>query len=113
MDFEVDNKWVVPYNPFILKHFKCHINVVICESLQVIKYFIWYSLKGGTTAITSVGINKNEIAAYEDMRTIGIYSAVWRIFQFTMHERYPTCVSLTIHLEENNQVFFDEEDDMN
>ena len=69
--------------------------------------------QGDTRAITSFGDNKNEIAAYEDTRTMGSYSDLWRIFQFQMHERYPKFMSLTIHLEDNEQVFFDEEDGMN
>ena len=70
-------------------------------------------LKGYTRASASVGNNENEIAAYEDMTTICSYSDVWRIFQFPMHERYPKCMSLIIHLEDNEQVFLEEEDDMN
>ena len=27
-----DNRWVVPYNPDLLKVYKCHINVEICSS---------------------------------------------------------------------------------
>ena len=77
---------------FSLKKIKCHINVLICASLQVVKYLLWYSFKGDTRASASVGNNKNGIAAYEDMRTICSYSDVWRIFQFPMHERYPKCM---------------------
>ena len=80
--------------------------ILICESLQVITYLLWYPFKGDTRDITSVGNNKNEISAYEDMRNNGSYSAVWRIFQFQMHEQYPKYMLLPIYLEENEQVLF-------
>ena len=35
---EVTNQWVVPYNPFLLRQFNCHINVEICSSIKSIKY---------------------------------------------------------------------------
>ncbi|CAK8535268.1 unnamed protein product [Lathyrus sativus] len=34
----VDNKWVVPYNPWLLLKYDCHINVEICSSIKSIKY---------------------------------------------------------------------------
>ena len=36
--FKIDNQWVVPYDPFLLRYFKCHINVEIVSSLAVVKY---------------------------------------------------------------------------
>ena len=33
---EVTNQWVVPYNPFLLRQFNCHINVEICSSINSI-----------------------------------------------------------------------------
>ena len=45
IDYEVTDKDVVSYNPFLLKHFKCHINVDVCSSIKVIKYLLWYPFK--------------------------------------------------------------------
>ena len=35
---EVDNRWVVPYSPFLCKVFNSHINVEFCNSVKLIKY---------------------------------------------------------------------------
>lgn len=37
-DIVIDNSWVVPYNPLLLKTFNAHINVEICNSVKSIKY---------------------------------------------------------------------------
>jgi hypothetical protein len=37
-EFEIDNKWVVPYTPLLSKMFKAHINVEYCNSVKAIKY---------------------------------------------------------------------------
>ncbi|KAG5578002.1 hypothetical protein H5410_058136 [Solanum commersonii] len=34
----LDNSWVVPYNPFLLSKFNCHINVEICSDIRAVKY---------------------------------------------------------------------------
>ena len=44
---EVDNRWVVPYSPYLLKMFGSHINVEFCASIVVIKYLMGYPYKGG------------------------------------------------------------------
>lgn len=42
----VNNSWVVPYNPWLLKKYDCHINVEICSSVQSVKYLYKYVWKG-------------------------------------------------------------------
>ena len=41
-----DNRHVVPYNPALLKIFKCHINVESVASIGSIKYVCKYINKG-------------------------------------------------------------------
>ena len=74
--FKIDNQWVVPYNPFLLRYFKSHINVVIVSSLTVVKYLLWYPFKGDPRVMASVRNANDEIATFEDMRTIGPSDAV-------------------------------------
>lgn len=40
------NEWVVPYSPYLLKRFKCHINVEKCNNLNAVKYLYKYVYKG-------------------------------------------------------------------
>ncbi|KAI5385907.1 hypothetical protein KIW84_072492 [Lathyrus oleraceus] len=42
----VDNRWVVPYNPWLLLKYDCHINVDICSNIKSIKYLYKYVYKG-------------------------------------------------------------------
>ena len=36
--FYVDNQWVVPYNKYLSKKYKAHINVEICSTINSVKY---------------------------------------------------------------------------
>ena len=44
--FGMDNGWVVPYNPYLLVKFECHLNVEICASIDSVKYLFKYITKG-------------------------------------------------------------------
>ena len=74
---KIDNQWVVPYNPFLLRYFKCHINVEIVSSLAVVKYLLWYPFKGDPRVMASVRNAEDEIAIFEDMRTTGPLEDIW------------------------------------
>jgi hypothetical protein len=41
----IDNKWVVPYNPYIRTKYNAHINIEICTSIKAIKYLYKYIYK--------------------------------------------------------------------
>ncbi|KAG6666809.1 hypothetical protein CIPAW_01G058000 [Carya illinoinensis] len=41
----LDNRWVVPYNPYLLATFDCHINVEICSMIKAVKYLYKYIYK--------------------------------------------------------------------
>ncbi|KAL0342560.1 UNVERIFIED_CONTAM: hypothetical protein Scaly_1918600 [Sesamum calycinum] len=45
-DVVVDNGWVVPYNPWLLLKYDCHINVEIYSNIKSIKYLYKYVYKG-------------------------------------------------------------------
>ena len=42
----IDNRWVVPYNPYCSLCYECHINVEICASAIATKYLYKYVTKG-------------------------------------------------------------------
>ena len=60
----LDNRWVVPYNPFLLLKYRCHINVEICVSIKSIKYLFKYVYKGHDCA--SLQIERDTVKHYLD-----------------------------------------------
>ncbi|KAL0284782.1 UNVERIFIED_CONTAM: hypothetical protein Sangu_2809000 [Sesamum angustifolium] len=68
----VDNGWVVPYNPWLLLKYDCHINVEICSSIKSIKYVYKYVYKGPDCIVFEVrpGPVYDEISQYVDGRWI-------------------------------------------
>ena len=51
---------------------------------------------------------RDEIAEYEDLRSVGSSEATWHLMSFPITERYPPVQALRVHLEEQQQVVFDE-----
>ncbi|GFR12144.1 ATP-dependent DNA helicase [Trichonephila clavata] len=111
-DVVVDNRWIVPYCPLLSRIFCAHINVEYCNSIKSIKYVCKYINKGCDMAVfdvTSSDCNAhNEIYRYEMGRYISSNEAVWRILNFPIHERYPTVIHLSVHLENGQRVYFTE-----
>ena len=87
--FTIDNHWVVPYNPYLTRHFSAHINVEVCSSVQAIKYIHKYIYKGSGRATIQVDLEKDEVAQYLQERYIGPTEAMWQIFEFPTHEESP------------------------
>lgn len=54
-DIEVNNLWVVPYSPLLLKSYKTYINVEYCNTVRSIKYICKYINKGSDMAVFGVG----------------------------------------------------------
>ncbi len=104
----VENKWVVPYNPYLLKKYQAHLNVEICSSIMAIKYLYKYIYKGHDKASFALGkqMELNEVKRYFDALYIGANEACWKLFGFRMHDRYPVVEQLNVHLPEKNKVYY-------
>lgn len=107
-DVLIDNRWIVPYCPLLSKIYKAHINVEYCNSVKSIKYICKYVNKGSDMAVFGVAPanNLDEIKQYQMGRYISSNEAIWRIFSFPIHERYPTVLHLAVHLENGQRVYF-------
>ncbi|UYV78756.1 hypothetical protein LAZ67_16002666 [Cordylochernes scorpioides] len=76
---EVDNRWVVPYNPYLLVRFNAHINVEVCASVKSVKYLFKYVYKGHDRAEVEVSVGEldmesrahDEIKNFHDARAVG------------------------------------------
>jgi Helitron helicase-like domain at N-terminus len=108
-EFVYTNQWVVPYNPYLSAKYNCHINVEICNNIHAVKYIHKYIFKGHDRI--TVGIQQNdEIKKYLDSRYIGPHEAAWRLFAFSMHSVLPTVERLTVHLPDQQMVYFHADD---
>lgn len=101
----IDNRWIVPYSPLLLRVFDCHINIELCHSVKAIQYICSYINKGSDQAAFSVE-SRDEIKSFQNGRYISSSEAAWRIFGFTIHERSPAIFQLSVHLENGQRVYF-------
>ncbi|XP_059629828.1 uncharacterized protein LOC132272751 [Cornus florida] len=81
----LDNRWVVPYNPYLLQRYDCHINVEICSGLSAVKYLYKYIYKGhnrATVYLSNIDGDDiiDEIKDYQEARWVSPHEAMWRIF---------------------------------
>ena len=95
----------------VLAKFKgAHINVEYCNLIKSIKYVCKYINKGTDQAVfTLPSSDRDEIADDQHGRYICSSEALWRIFSFPIHERYPTVVHLSVNLENGQRIYFTEE----
>jgi hypothetical protein len=73
----VGNEWVVPYNPYAVWKYKCHINIEVCTSIRAIRYIHKYIYKGRDRATAEVQLDKDEIKQYISGRTLGASEGIW------------------------------------
>lgn len=102
----IDNRWVVPHSPILLKMFDAHINVEFCHSVKAIKYICKYIHKGSDQAVFAVA--NDEILEYQNGRYVSSNEACWRLFGYAIHKHYPPVIQLAVHLENGQRVYFDE-----
>ncbi|VDP08633.1 unnamed protein product [Heligmosomoides polygyrus] len=100
----MDNRFVVPYSPYLTRMFRAHINVEVCALLHVVKYVYKYVYKGSDRARVRLSqtsddaTTHDEIISYIDARYVCAPEAIHRIFGFKMHARSVSVVRLQIHL---------------
>ncbi|KAF7839029.1 putative PIF1 DNA helicase/replication protein A1-like protein [Senna tora] len=103
---ELDNRFVVPYNPTLLLRYQEHINVEFCNQSQSIKYLFKYVSKGHDMVTAKISSNSNahvdnmkdEIKNYYDCQYISPCEATWRIFGFDINFREPAVERQPFHL---------------
>jgi len=96
----VDNRWVVPYNPWLLLKYDCDINVEVCSSIKSIKYLYKYVYKGPNRVAMEIhkGPIIDEVQQYLDARWICAPKTLWRIFRFIIYRMNPVIERLQIHI---------------
>ena len=114
----IDDRWVVPYNPYLLETFDCHLNVEISAHKRFVmhhllifalilsrcfKYVYKYCFKKPDIATVSI----DEIETYITGRMLSASEAVWRLLGLKMHNEYPAVLRLDVHLPDQQHVVFD------
>jgi hypothetical protein len=92
-----DNRWIVPYNLYLIRRYKAYINVEVCTTVQAIKYIHKYVYKERDKAILKIA-NTDKIKRYVTCRYIGLSQAIWGLLEFLMHKEYLTIVRLSLYL---------------
>ena len=110
-DVELDNSWIVPYSPFLLKTFDAHINVEVCASVHSVKYIHKYIYKGQDRVTVDLHQENDELHKYLISRYIGPQQAAWRIMEFPIHGESPSVYLLAVHLPGKHAFTFNDDDD--
>ncbi|XP_057310222.1 uncharacterized protein LOC130648202 [Hydractinia symbiolongicarpus] len=106
-NFDVDNRWVVPYNPFLCKKYMAHINLEACVSIKSVKYLYKSIYKGYDTAYIEINERiDHEVTTFLDARYVSAPEATWRLCEFPMHTQSHSITRLPVHLPNYQQVFF-------
>ncbi|CAH9120016.1 unnamed protein product, partial [Cuscuta epithymum] len=112
---DLDNRFVVPHNRYLLLKYGAHMNVEWCNQSKSIKYLFKYINKGRDRVTAGFfqsvdGETKqnpvDEIQMYYDCRYISACEAAWRIFGFEIQYKNPPVERLSFHLPEEQSVVF-------
>ena len=107
----VDNRWVVPFSPYLLLKYQCHLNVEVVGSVASVRYLYKYVHKGPDRAMAAVARTElDECTSFQDMRSFGACESSWRTFAFSMYSRSPGIVRLAVHLEGNQRIQWDQDE---
>ena len=112
VSIDIDNRWVVPYNPYLSKKYNCHINVEICSSIKSVKYLYKYIYKGEDRVLISLVNPKNEIEKFVNARYVSASEGIWRLFNFGLQKRSHTVERLPVHLDGEQNIYFRKDQDI-
>ena len=110
--FIIDDRWIVPYSPYLCLRFNCHINFEPCMSPTAAKYLFKYITKGEDRAMVRPEVEmeekiKDEIKEFVDLRSVGSSEASWHILNFNISKNKPAVCALRVHLKDEHNVVFD------
>ena len=82
---------VVPYNPYLLAKYECHLNCKITVSLKSVIYIHKYIRKRSDKATVQIsGAEQqqcNEIKEFLDACYVSASEACWRLFEFNIDRK--------------------------
>jgi hypothetical protein len=116
----LDNRWIIPYNPHLLVHLNCHINVEACGIIKAVKYLFRYIYKGHDRASISMSeVDKadsnrdiDELKQNRVARWVTPTEALSRIYGFELSKNSPHVMQLQLHLPNMHMVSFKQGQDI-
>ena len=74
------NQQIVPYNPYFLMRYNCHINFEWCSSIRSVKYLFKYIFKGHDIADEKIQgqLNHDEIDQFINGRCVSSFESIYR-----------------------------------
>ena len=117
-----DNRFVVPYNPYLLLKYNCHINVEVCSTVQCVKYLFKYCYEGHDCAMIkktdndysvnndgeTENFDSDEIKQFLNTRYVSPPEAMYRLFKYPLNDISHVIYRLAVHLENEQYVYFKE-----
>ncbi|XP_019166929.1 PREDICTED: uncharacterized protein LOC109162699 [Ipomoea nil] len=116
---ELDNRFVVPHNKYLLLKYRAHINIELCNQSRSIKYLFKYVNKRHDRVTThfyksSDDLEKgqvvDEISMFYDFRYISDCEGTWRLFGFDIQFTVPAVERLSFHLPNQQLVVYGDDD---
>ncbi|GBN46953.1 hypothetical protein AVEN_170958-1 [Araneus ventricosus] len=108
--YSIDNRWVVPYNLWLLKKFNAHINVEVCASVKSVKYLYKYVYKGHNAASVKIqkegALDHDEILSFVEGRYVSTPEAMWSLNEFNLSHKSHTVVRLAVHLPQQQPIVY-------
>jgi hypothetical protein len=92
----LDNRSVVPYCPYLSKHYNAHVTVEICSSVSAFKYLFKYVYKGGDR--TTVVVQNDEIQDYVDAIAAFVFPPILVTTKRPLKRSLATTITTTINL---------------
>ncbi len=105
-DVHLNNTWVMLYNFYLTCKYSAHINVEICDSVQIIKYIHKYMYKEEDQIIMKLKNNLNEITRHLNDRYIFLNQTAWNLFKFHNHIKNSFITHLIMHLSDEQSIYF-------
>ena len=105
--WEIDNRNIVPYSPYILRKYGCHNNAEFCASITLMKYLFKYHFKGhDMVTVENAKTIIDEVHNYKTKQYVSSCEACWRIYEFDTVKLKPSILQLSVHLENQQTVIY-------
>jgi hypothetical protein len=98
-----ESAWIASYIPALLLLLRCHINVDVCFTANIVLYLYKYLFKGADTTrfeiVSTVDPSpRREIDDFQIARYFSSSEATWRILNYNITNTQPSVTAYAIHL---------------